>query len=110
MKNNILFNKVMHYLGALVIALFAFMLFQGQDVVDENDPMYERPTRESMSHFTPPNQTEPMTITVDDYDNFEMGQIITNSITSNSQFIMDFLESMPQASNARGTTTRFKWY
>lgn len=53
----------------------AVILFQGQydGPFDENDPRYEFPTRESMSEFKGVPETQPATIVLNDFDNFEMG-------------------------------------
>jgi len=72
MKINLLISHALRYAGILAIAAVAVLVFQGQ-TVDENDPRYEQPTRESMSRFTPPNQTLPATITINDFDNFQLG-------------------------------------
>ncbi|HJY63659.1 MAG TPA: T9SS type A sorting domain-containing protein [Ignavibacteria bacterium] len=73
MKKNIHFKRTFNYFIISLAALFSVFLFQAQDTIDENDPGYERPTRESMSHFRPPNMTFPSTVTINDFDNFEMG-------------------------------------
>ncbi|HEY3249954.1 MAG TPA: hypothetical protein VGK25_02440, partial [Ignavibacteria bacterium] len=67
MSNYLLLKKAFNYFGILSAALFLFLIFQGQlpdDGIDDNDPRYERPTRESMSHFRPPNSNMPSTITI----------------------------------------------
>jgi hypothetical protein len=63
----------------ITFALLLAVLFQAQipdalyDGIDDNDPRYERPTKESYTHFTPPNNHQPMVVTVNDFDNFDAG-------------------------------------
>lgn len=65
--------------GLLALLTAVFVVFQGNlpsgHVFDDDNPLIDQPTRESYSHFIPPNQqSQPMTITdAQGFDNFEMG-------------------------------------
>jgi len=118
MKKYLLLVKAPHYLFFTLFSVFMFIIFQGQNYisqVDENDPRFEQPTRESYSHFKPPNNSEPLTITINDFDNFEMGtDNYEQHATSNPlNPLMIFFgvngSGIPQ--NARGTTDGgLSWY
>jgi hypothetical protein len=57
----------------LIITFFAIQAQIPDRVFNDKDPLIEQPTRESYSHFYPPSMRSPDVITVDDYDNFDVG-------------------------------------
>ncbi len=105
-------------LGLILFSIIFFFAFQAQipdRVFNDNDPLLEQPTRESYSHFTPPNVYSPDVITVNDYDNFDVGtDYWENHVTSNPNnplwlFFGVNASGVPQ--NARGTTDGgLNWY
>jgi hypothetical protein len=117
---NLFFSFEKHLYSYLwLLALAAIFLFQAQipgHVFNDNDPNIEQPTRESMSHFSPPKSGPfPMTITINDFDNFEMGndyyEQFGSSNPNNPLWIFFGVNASGSPQNARGTTNGgLNWY
>lgn len=105
------------YLYSWLFALIAIFLFQAQipgHIFDDDNPNIEQPTRESMSHFSLPKSGPlPLTITIDDFDNFDIGidyyEQFASTNPNNPLWIFFGVNASPQ--NARGTTDGgLTWY
>jgi hypothetical protein len=116
-KNSKHYNALLR-LGIFLFSLILFFAFQAQipdRVFDDEDPLIEQPTRESYSHFTPPNEVLPDVITVNDYDNFNVGtDYWENHVTSNPNnplWLFFGVNATGSPQNARGTTDGgLTWY
>ncbi len=107
-------------LSDLLIIIFmitaGILLFQANYPVynfDDNNPNIEQPTRESFSHFNPNSNHQPMVVTLNDFDNFDMGtdfyEQYGTSNPNNPLWLFFGVNASPQ--NARGTTNGgLNWY
>jgi len=105
-------------LSLILFSVILFFAFQAQipdRVFNDDDPLIEQPTRESYTHFTPPNEVMPDVVTVNDYDNFNVGtDYWENHVTTNPNnplwlFFGVNGSGVPQ--NARGSTDGgLTWY
>lgn len=92
-----------------IVFAFGIILFQAQTSdypFDDNNPNIEQPTRESMSHFHP-NNHQPMTVTIGDFDNFDIGIDFYEQYGSsnpNNPLAIFFGVNNTSSLNARGTT------
>lgn len=96
--------------------LLAVIIFQAQIYdysFNDNDPAFERPTQESYSHFRPPNSNQPLVLTVNDFDNYEVGVDNYEQYGSNNPLnpLWLFFGANASPQNARGTTNGgLNWY
>lgn len=118
MKN---FARLQSRIAGLCLLLFTAvsgtLLFQAQipdgHVFDDNNPYIEQPTRESFSHFNPNADNIPEIITLDDFDNFDIGvdfyEQYGSSNPTNPLWLFFGANASPQ--NARGSTNGgLTWY
>lgn len=107
--------------GILLLAIILAILFQAQipdalnDGIDDNDPRYERPTKESYTHFRPPSNNQPMIVTVNDFDNFDIGidnfEQYGSSNPLNPTWLFFGVNGSGSPQNARGSTNGgLSWY
>lgn len=117
MKKRLQFqNRAANVAMFLFLAVAGVVLFQAQlpnDGISDLDPRYERPTRESFAEF--PNYKNPQQdiITVDDFDNFDIGvdfyEQYGSSNPTNPLWLFFGANASPQ--NARGSTNGgLNWY
>lgn len=109
-------NRAANVAMFLFLAVAGVVLFQAQlpnDGISDLDPRYERPTRESFAEF--PNYQNPQQdiITVDDFDNFDIGvdfyEQYGSSNPTNPLWLFFGANASPQ--NARGSTNGgLNWY
>jgi Secretion system C-terminal sorting domain len=109
-------NRAASLAMILFLTVTGVLLFQAQlpdDGITDNDPRFERPTRESFTEF--PNYQNPQQdiITVGDFDNFDIGvdfyEQYGSSNPNNPLWIFFGANASPQ--NARGTTNGgLNWY
>jgi hypothetical protein len=99
----------------LIVLFFVFQAQIPNRVFNDNDPLIEQPTLESYSHFYPPSMQTPDVITVNDYDNFDVGtDYWENHVTSNPNnplWLFFGVNSTGSPQNARGSTDGgLNWY
>ncbi|MBI5402067.1 MAG: T9SS type A sorting domain-containing protein [Ignavibacteriae bacterium] len=102
----------------VIISFLGTIIFQAQstDEIDDNDPRYERPTKESRTVFIPPRPIgQPMVVTVNDFDNFDVGvdyyEQYGSSNPLNPLWIFFGANAVTSPQNARGTTNGgLTWY
>ena len=104
----------------LIVLLFAavagVLLFQAHipgHNFDDNNPNIEQPTRESFSHFRHNQNAVPSIVTINDFDNFDVGidnyEQYGSSNPNNPLWFFFGANASPQ--NFRGTTNRgLNWY
>ncbi len=117
MKKVILFFKRPHIALLFVIGIFVFV-FQAQipnHVFHDDDPLIEQPTRESFTHFRHTPGEAPLVITVNDYDNYDVGtDYWENHVTTNPNnplWLFFGVNASGSPQNARGTTNGgLNWY
>lgn len=114
------YKKVSSKTGSLFLILFLFsagiLLFQAQipgHKFDDNNPYIEQPTRESFSHFRHNHSPMPSIVTINDFDNFDIGvdyyEQYGSSNPLNPLWLFFGANASPQ--NARGTTNGgLNWY
>jgi hypothetical protein len=116
MGKNLLFKKLFLYFGFFLLLVSCVFIFQAQIYdrpFNDDDPSIEQPTREAMTHFNPNNNQQPMVVTVNDYDNFDIGidnyEQYGSSNPNNPLWIFFGVNASPQ--NSRGTTNGgLNWY
>lgn len=120
MKKFTLLRKGFTFSLFLVVSVIGVVLFQAQqfpeEPIDDNDSRFERPTKESRTVFIPPRTVgQPMVITVNDFDNFDVGVDYYEQYGSSNPlnplwlFFGANAVSIPQ--NARGSTNGgLTWY
>lgn len=110
-------NRIVRLLLSVFIIVCGVLLFQAQNFdgypFDDNNPNIEQPTRESFSHFNPNISRQPMVVTLNDFDNFDIGvdyyEQYGSSNPLNPLWIFFGANASPQ--NARGTTNGgINWY
>ncbi len=100
----------------IFIAVTGIILFQAHIPgynFDDNNPNIEQPTRESFSHFNPNVSHQPSIVTLNDFDNFDIGvdyyEQYGSSNPNNPLWLFFGANASPQ--NARGTTNGgLNWY
>jgi hypothetical protein len=100
----------------ILIVITGVLLFQANipgHNFDDNNPNIEQPTRESFSHFRHSQTPMPSIVTVNDFDNFDVGidnyEQYGSSNPNNPLWIFFGANASPQ--NARGTTNGgLNWY
>ncbi len=118
MKNFSLFRNKLTIPALLIISAFCVILFQGlfpDHPIDDNDPRFERPTQESRSVFSPPRGDQPMVITINNFDNFDIGidyyEQYGSSNPLNPLWMFFGVNANGSPQNARGTTNGgINWY
>lgn len=117
MKNStILSSRVVSLLFLVFLVTCGVMLFQAHIPdypFDDNNPNIEQPTRESFSHFRHNPTQQPMIVTLNDFDNFDVGidnyEQYGSSNPLNPTWLFFGANASPQ--NARGTTNGgLNWY
>jgi hypothetical protein len=114
-----LLRKKLQFPFFIIISALGILLFQAQfpdNPIDDNDSRFERPTQESRTVFVPPrNLGQPMVVTVNNFDNFDIGVDYYEQYGSSNPLNPLWLffgtngVSIPQ--NARGTTNGgITWY
>jgi hypothetical protein len=111
-----LHNRIAVLAMLLFMTVAGVMLFQAHipgHNFDDNNPYIEQPTRESFSHFNPNLNKNPEVVTVNDFDNFDIGvdfwEQYGSSNPNNPLWIFFGANASPQ--NARGTTNGgLNWY
>lgn len=102
----------------LTLSVLGILLLTAQNQenpIDDNDTRYERPTQESRTVFIPPRSDQPMVVTVNNFDNFDIGVDYFEQYGSSNPLNPLWLffgvnaSSIPQ--NARATTNGgLNWY
>lgn len=100
----------------ILIVLTGVLLFQANIPgynFDDNNPNIEQPTRESFSHFRHTQTPLPSIVTINDFDNFDVGidnyEQYGSSNPNNPLWLFFGANASPQ--NARGTTNGgLNWY
>lgn len=100
----------------ILIVLTGVLLFQANIPgynFDDNNPNIEQPTRESFSHFRYTQTPLPSIVTINDFDNFDVGidnyEQYGSSNPNNPLWLFFGANASPQ--NARGTTNGgLNWY
>ncbi len=118
MKKILQFSSSLLRLFSILILPGLALIFMGQvydRAFNDDDPLIEQPTRESYSHFVPPGNQTPDVITVNDYDNFDVGtDYWENHVTSNPNnplWLFFGVNGSGSPQNARGTTDGgLTWY
>jgi len=118
MKDKILNNPVVKRFAALLTLTVSFIIFQGQykgHIFNDDDPTIEQPTLESfLSNMNNNNNHTPSTVTINDYDNFDIGiDFWEQNATTNPNNALWFFFGANSSSgqNARGTTNGgLNWY
>lgn len=111
-------GKKLMFLFLLPAFMLGILLFQAQlpdNPVNDNDPRFERPTQESRTVFSPPKGNQPTIITVNDFDNFDVGvdyfEQYGSSNPLNPLWIFFGVNATGVPQNARGTTNGgINWY
>jgi Secretion system C-terminal sorting domain len=99
----------------LLVLVFVFQAQVPNRVFHDDDPLIEQPTQESYSHFNPPAMQSPDVITVNDYDNFDVGtDYWENHVTSNPNnplWLFFGVNAQGSPQNARGSIDGgLSWY
>ncbi len=100
----------------ILIVITGVLLFQANipgHNFDDNNPNIEQPTRESFSHFRHTQNPLPSIVTINDFDNFDVGidnyEQYGSSNPNNPLWLFFGANASPQ--NARGTTNGgLNWY
>lgn len=117
MKNiTILKSRIVSLVLLLFFIVTGILLFQAQVPgynFDDNNPNIEQPTRESFSHFNPNLNQQPAIVTINDFDNFDIGvdfyEQYGSSNPNNPLWLFFGANASPQ--NARGSTNGgLSWY
>jgi len=118
MKTFTFLKEKFNFLFLIFFISAGVIIFQAQifdDGIDDNDPRYERPTRESRTVFSPPRTGWPMIVTVNDFDNYDVGvdywEQYGSSNPLNPLWIFFGANASSSPQNARGTTNGgLNWY
>ena len=117
MKKHIRFqNRAVNSLLLILLVTAGVLVFEAQvpgQNFDDNNPNIEQPTRESYLHFKNFQNPEPDIVTINDFDNFDIGvdfyEQYGTSNPINPLWIFFGANASPQ--NARGTTNGgLNWY